>query len=288
MDLVDEVDEVDLVAAPEDARSGRKRKESVMSGEYLSERENAERLWRMCVGCARHFAGLPVGVSEGRPAGMPRHEMPALQGTPANVLAVAELLFGTLAQESALRWERQRSPVWDGEVGGFGKAQLEVASIHRSLEDMRKAGERGRKLLRLMTEWVFNDPKAPVSWVWTMPFEAVLWALRMDDNDKIGLGFCRLHYLRVPEAVPLTLEGQAGYWKQYYNTVEGKGTVEEYVGNLRRLCGEVVRSQESGDRRREPEWGNGNGRGERNHREHGDTGTAGEEEEPRMDADEHR
>ena len=41
----------------------------------------------------------------------------------------------------------------------------------------------------------------------------------------------RIHYLRVPEALPEhgDIKGYAKYWKQYYNTPLGAGTVNEFV-----------------------------------------------------------
>jgi len=47
--------------------------------------------------------------------------------------------------------------------------------------------------------------------------------------------FCRLHYLLVPDAVPVTLEARADYWKRFYNTVAGKGHPAEYVRNYERF-----------------------------------------------------
>lgn len=41
----------------------------------------------------------------------------------------------------------------------------------------------------------------------------------------------RIHYLRVPEALPTSLEGAAHYWKLYYNTPKGRGTVAEFIKN---------------------------------------------------------
>jgi len=67
-----------------------------------------------------------------------------------------------------------------------------------------------------------------------------LYALGFDEGalefcllSNIGLqaAFCRLHYRRVPSALPAAdnLEGQARYWKKYYNTYLGKGTVEHFM-----------------------------------------------------------
>jgi len=39
----------------------------------------------------------------------------------------------------------------------------------------------------------------------------------------------RIHYLRVPYALPTSTVGQARYWKVHYNTVAGKGTVKKYI-----------------------------------------------------------
>ena len=52
----------------------------------------------------------------------------------------------------------------------------------------------------------------------------------------------RIHYLRVPEALPNKSELSdtqyvqelASYWKSYYNTPLGKGTVEEFIENYRK------------------------------------------------------
>jgi len=52
------------------------------------------------------------------------------------------------------------------------------------------------------------------------------------DDDAVAVTFARLHYLRVAEAVPDDLRGQAGYWKRYYNTRLGKGTVEGYMAKF--------------------------------------------------------
>ena len=46
----------------------------------------------------------------------------------------------------------------------------------------------------------------------------------------------RLHYYRVSEALPDAddVEGLALYWKTYYNTEMGKGTVTEFIRNYER------------------------------------------------------
>ncbi len=48
-------------------------------------------------------------------------------------------------------------------------------------------------------------------------------------NPFLGLLFARLQYLPLKESIPETIEERAAYWKQYYNTPKGKGTVEHYL-----------------------------------------------------------
>ncbi len=47
---------------------------------------------------------------------------------------------------------------------------------------------------------------------------------------------CRIHYLRVKEALPEPddLKGLAWYWKANYNTVLGAGTTDEFVENYQK------------------------------------------------------
>lgn len=150
--------------------------------------------------------------------------------------AVARLLFGTAAQESGLRWERQRSPRWEGLVGGFSKWQVERGSVSDSLA-MIKA----RPILcSNVTGFVFADPNAPANSMQSFTADQWLAVLRIDNNDAPGAAFARLHYLRVKSPVPEGLEQQAEYWKRFYNTSAGKGTPEQYLASWRRYCAPVL------------------------------------------------
>lgn len=53
-------------------------------------------------------------------------------------------------------------------------------------------------------------------------------------NLSYACAMARVHYYRVPAAIPTTLDGQARYWKEHYNTHLGKGSEEEYVDNFNR------------------------------------------------------
>ena len=48
-------------------------------------------------------------------------------------------------------------------------------------------------------------------------------------NPAYATAAARLQYYRVPEEIPTTLNGQAKYWKKYWNTELGKGTEQEFI-----------------------------------------------------------
>lgn len=54
-------------------------------------------------------------------------------------------------------------------------------------------------------------------------------------NVAFAVAAARIQYFRVPESIPKTNEGQAAYWKKYWNTNKGKGTVEKYLSDLKRF-----------------------------------------------------
>jgi len=60
-------------------------------------------------------------------------------------------------------------------------------------------------------------------------------AQEMIGNLYYATAMCRLQYKRVPAALPSRDVGQlAAYWKQYYNTPLGAGTVDEFVHNFKK------------------------------------------------------
>ena len=50
----------------------------------------------------------------------------------------------------------------------------------------------------------------------------------LEKYDDFACAMARIHYLRNPDPIPDTLEGQAKYWLKAYNR-GGKGTVEHYL-----------------------------------------------------------
>ncbi len=63
------------------------------------------------------------------------------------------------------------------------------------------------------------------------------WGIRVDDIDVqqlnyspwLSIIFTRVKYLMTPGAIPQTIEGRAEYWKRWYNSYLGKGTIEHYI-----------------------------------------------------------
>lgn len=59
---------------------------------------------------------------------------------------------------------------------------------------------------------------------------------QMENNDLYAIIMCRVHYLRVPEKLPPAddIRALALYWKQYYNTHLGKGTIKKFMNDYRK------------------------------------------------------
>jgi hypothetical protein len=56
-------------------------------------------------------------------------------------------------------------------------------------------------------------------------------------DPLLSLICCRLSYKRIPESIPNDLNGRAKYWKEYYNTKAGDGTVEHYLESVEECLG---------------------------------------------------
>ena len=60
-------------------------------------------------------------------------------------------------------------------------------------------------------------------------YDERVWAEILEKNIAAGIVHCRLKYWRVPKKMPNTLEGQAAYWKKYYNSEGGKGAPQHFI-----------------------------------------------------------
>ena len=62
---------------------------------------------------------------------------------------------------------------------------------------------------------------------------SVLSAIDLINNDRLAICMCRVHYLRVKYKLPTSVIRYAAYWKLFYNTRKGKGTIKEFVDNYK-------------------------------------------------------
>ena len=124
------------------------------------------------------------------------------------------LLMGTCAQESHLgTYLRQM-----GGGPARGIMQMEINTEKDIWENYLKFNPVYRQYLIAETGVTGPDPHA------------------MESNLAYSIAMARTHYLRKPGAIPHTIEGQAAYWKEHYNTIYGAGTEEEYMVNYVRYC----------------------------------------------------
>lgn len=133
-----------------------------------------------------------------------------------------ELVMGTAAQESHLRWLKQL-----GTGPGIGLFQMEPFTYNDLWKSFLKVKPGLReKVLKTMVMYAVNDlldvPVPASQMHWNLLFAAVM---------------CRVRYLARPGTIPPwnDLPAQAAYWKKNYNTHLGDGTVEQYIENYRRL-----------------------------------------------------
>jgi hypothetical protein len=127
--------------------------------------------------------------------------------------AAENLVVGTALQESHLKYIDQLDKA-DKPGPAFGLCQMEGPThydLHMNFlkykPDLRK------KVLQLAT-FFSGDLPDPAEMQFNLAYSAAM---------------CRVHYYRVPYALPHPddAEGLALYWKRWYNTRFGKGTVEQ-------------------------------------------------------------
>lgn len=129
-------------------------------------------------------------------------------------VAAEELLLGTACQESKCGTFLKQI----GKGPALGIFQMEP----RTHDDLWKNFIGAHPNIRAGITHVGEHEKA----------EDMAWNLRY------AAALARIHYYRVKEALPAAgdIPAQAAYWKKYYNTPKGAGTVEEYLNNYRRLA----------------------------------------------------
>lgn len=128
-------------------------------------------------------------------------------------LAAEHLLLGTAAQESRLRYLHQL-----GRGPAVGLWQMEPFTY----DDLWKTTLAGGG----------NALAAKVRILQTPGFSGgSSWELA--GNLYLACAMSRVFYRRIREALPpaYNVRAMGMYWKRYYNTMAGKGTVEEFIRN---------------------------------------------------------
>lgn len=131
--------------------------------------------------------------------------------------AAGELLLGTALKESGL--------VHRAQIGGgpaLGLFQMEPATHDDIWDNYLKYHQNLGNLITSLK---------------TTPSSNSLSELKL--NDRYAAGMARIHYRRSPTALPASgnLQSMAGYWKRYYNTPLGLGTVQQYVNVWHNVMG---------------------------------------------------
>jgi hypothetical protein len=145
--------------------------------------------------------------------------------TPAYARNTADLLFGTAAKESDLRYTRQTTPRYGSQVGAFGLWQVEPETGFYLL--FKWLQEPSRAALRDSTfRFIFQNDHAPIAeyadWRDAVPAERIIgW---MQFNERLGVALARLKYFSVPDPIP-PQDGHAAYWLKWYN---GRGCVKHH------------------------------------------------------------
>ena len=158
--------------------------------------------------------------------------------------SVTMLMLGTIAQESRFYYRRQGGFSWDSPRGAWGLGQMEQAGIGRSLNVLRK----NQQLADRMGKWLFGQDDDDMEIIQRMVSELSVQDLcrMVSSHDRLALAFMRLYYIACPGAVPDTLQQQAAYYKQFWNTYAGKATTGQYIDNFQRLVEPALKDYANG------------------------------------------
>lgn len=135
---------------------------------------------------------------------------PVLEQLGSKNSAAEQLLLGTALQESLFLKYR----VQMGGGPALSYFQIEPATHNDIWENYLKY----RESLALKVANFLSSPDADK-------------LDELENNDRYAAALARVHYMRVPEKLPMQDDtvGQANYWKQYFNTSLGKGKPSEYI-----------------------------------------------------------
>lgn len=133
---------------------------------------------------------------------------PTLEALHLQSARTVELLLGTALQESNLKYLKQL-----GNGPAMGVYQMEPATHDDIWNNYLKYKPDLAGRIQALSN--IHKPLAMVGNLW------------------YATAMARVHYLRVSDPLPGQgdYEGQAAYWKEFYNTHMGAGTEDEYLEN---------------------------------------------------------
>ena len=155
--------------------------------------------------------------------------------TPAYAERAALLLAGTAASESALVHVRQKKYAYETVAGAWGYWQTERIALVDTVADLKRRHD----LRARCAAWLYDGgPSEGMDAILAMgPTQlcraAAAW-------PRLAVMLCRLDYYRESSSIPDGVDGQAAYWKKYYNTVLGAGTVAGYKAAYARMIAPFV------------------------------------------------
>lgn len=143
------------------------------------------------------------------------------------------LIIGTAAAESGFK---HREQIGGGPARGLWQMEPYTAiDIWNNYLSYQKVGDR-KKYWRILA----RAADIPEDYVPVPQGEKYIEHYLM--NDDVACVLARIHYKRVPKPIPPRTYQQANYWKKYYNTEHGAGTVGHYLGAwFDYHCEELVR-----------------------------------------------
>lgn len=136
---------------------------------------------------------------------------PALKSIGYLTPAAEDLVMGTAAQESRFKYVRQIK----GPALGIYQAEPSThLDYWRYLSSKQMLHDRVIVKCDIIPSLKVNHERL----VYDLKYATIM---------------CRIHYLRIKEALPEhgDIEGYARYWKKYYNTSFGAGTEDEFIRN---------------------------------------------------------
>lgn len=145
---------------------------------------------------------------------------PALKEIALYSKSAVSLLLGTAAKESNCGYYLKQ--LEGGPAAGI--YQMEPTTFHSIIDDY------------LMYRPLLSGKVCKavgVTDLGQLKFERLIYDL------KLATIMCRLRYSWIPEELPKhdDIPGLAAYWKKYYNTKDGSGTITEFIENYERYVG---------------------------------------------------